>query len=155
MATHGEAIEKLKCVQRTLKDVASPFDEHMIWAAECIGAFIDGREPSLDHAFGLRTSKRGAKPGQLDDGVHSDWAPEAWMDVLRATPVGQEWPSTKQLADIAKQYPLRKCIAETDAAEDSALAADLKKILSRYKPQILAHWSRVLLDRLDGKRQED
>lgn len=155
MTAQSDVRKKLRLVQRTLQDVASPFDEHLMWAAECIGAFIDERAPSLDHAFGLRTSKRGAKPGRLDEGKHADWAPDAWMDVIRVTPPGRDWPSTKQLADIAKQYPLRKCIEKTDEAEDHALAADLKRILDRYKPQIKAHWSRVLLERLNGKDQAE
>lgn len=41
------------------------------WAANCIQSFLDGDKKTIDHVFGLHSSKRGLK--SMESGEHDDW----------------------------------------------------------------------------------
>lgn len=64
-------------VQKKLGSVASFLHMHSVlpgdtltWAADCIQSYLDGKKETLDHAFGIRSSKRGPKP--MESGEHDE-----------------------------------------------------------------------------------
>ena len=115
------------------------------WAANCIKSFLDGREKTLDHAFGLRTSKRG--PKQMNSGEHDDWVVSAWEEVISVTPKDKKWPDTKTLAKIGRYYGLGG--RDSAIADDGGIASELKRILIRYGPIIVKQLSEEIIERLD------
>ncbi len=106
-----------------------PGEDTLSWAADCIKSYLGGKEKSLDHAFGLHSSKQRSTPNKSSK--HDDWVADALKLVLTKTPVGQKWPSTEELAKIG-----RFCRPEwknKEDIEDHSIASELKHILSRYK----------------------
>ena len=106
-----------------------PGEDTLSWAADCIKSYLEGKEKSLDHAFGLHSNKGGTKSNKSSK--YDDWVADALKLVLTKTPVGQKWPSTKELAKIG-----RFCRPEwknKEDTEDHVIASELKHILSQYK----------------------
>ena len=148
----ADVLEKLQLLVNFLRDQSAFDGDLQDWAAEAITRYIDGSAnvKTLDHAFGLKSSKRGRKAGLLEEGQHEAWVVEAFFDVLAATPIGKNWPNTRVLAKISRDYPLRKTIQSADDETDGALASELKKILERYRPLVIARLAkRISPD--DGK----
>lgn len=106
-----------------------PGEDTLSWAANCIKSYLEGKETSLDHAFGLHSSKGGAKPNKSSK--HDDWVADALKLVLTKTPVGQKWPSTTDLAKIGRFC--RPEWKDKENTEDHVIASELKHILSQYK----------------------
>ena len=106
-----------------------PGEDTLSWAADCIKSYLEGKEESLDHAFGLNSSKRGQKPNKSSK--HDDWVADALKLVLTKTPVGQKWPSTKELAKIGRFC--RPEWKDKENTDDHAIASELKSILTQYK----------------------
>lgn len=128
-ADQDSIAEQLREVRDFLKENSFFPDDALLWSANCLTAFLDGKAKSLDHAFGIRTSKRGPKP--MDEGKHDDWVVAAWWKVKEATPMGSEWPNTKALAGIGRYFGLGG--SDSKNAEDHAVASELKRILIRYR----------------------
>ena len=126
----------------------SAFDgDNLSWAADCIQRFLDDKENTLDHAFGLRSSKKGRKP--MQSGEHDDWVPAAWEQIFLATPNDKEWPDTRTIAEIGREYGLGGI--DPASADDHGIASELKRILIRYKPIIVKQFS----DELTAKWNEE
>lgn len=122
----------------------STFDgDSLSWAAHSIKLYLDGSEKTLDHAFGLRSSKTGKKP--MESGTHDDWVAAAWCEVVTKTPIGKEYPSTKTMAKIGRYYGLGG--KDASMSEDSGIASELKRILTRYRQIIVDQISTELSDR--------
>ena len=126
----------------------SAFDgDSLSWAADSIKLYLNGSEKTLDHAFGLRSSKTGKKT--IESGTHDDWIAAAWYEVVTKTPIGKEYPSTKTMAEIGRYFGLGG--KDASIAEDSGIASELKRILKRYRPIIADQISTELSDRLNEK----
>ena len=124
-----EVREKLVSLVRSLKKNSTFEGDTSSWAADCIQTYLARSEKTLDHAFGLRSSKRGPKP--MESGEHDDWVLAALLSVNEVTPEGEEWPDTKVLAKIGRFYGLGG--EDNENTEDYAIASELKRILARYK----------------------
>lgn len=107
------------------------------WAAGCLQSFLDGGAKTLDHAFGLRSSRTGRKP--MQSGAHNDWVVAAMLKVVAATPLGSEWPDTKTMAKIGREFGLGG--KDNANADDHGIASELKRILIRYQPIIVKQLS--------------
>jgi hypothetical protein len=77
-----------------------PGEDTLSWAADCIKSYLEGKEKSLDHAFGLRSSNKGQK--QMKPSKHDNWVADALKLVLTKTPEGKPWPDIKELAKIGR-----------------------------------------------------
>jgi len=119
------------------------------WAANCIQLFLDGDEKTLDHAFGLHSSKRGLKP--MESGEHDDWVVAAWQQVLSATPEGKMWPDTKTLAKIGRYFELGE--KDNENTEDHIIASELKRTIIQYGPIIVKQLSEEIIIRV-GETEE-
>ena len=106
-----------------------PGDDALSWAADCIQSYVEGKEKSLDLAFGLRSTEE-VKPGAATpSGEHDDWIATALRLVISKTPADEEWPITKDLADIGRFCGLGEKNNDTD---DESIATELKRILALY-----------------------
>lgn len=65
-------------MQSVLAESVLRGQDTLTWAADCIQSYLDGKEKTLDHAFGLRSSKRGPKP--MESGEHDDWVVNAMQE---------------------------------------------------------------------------
>ena len=119
------------------------------WAADCIQSFLDGDEKTLDHAFGLHSSKRGLKP--MESGEHDDWVVAAWQQVLSVTPEGKMWPDTKTLAKIGRYFELGE--KDNENTEDHIIASELKRTIIQYGPIIVKQLSEEIIIRV-GETEE-
>jgi hypothetical protein len=147
---NDEACEKLSRLMDFLSRQTLFPGDIPSWAANCIRAYLDGAEKSLDHAFGIRSSKRGPKP--MTEGRHDDWVVAAWKRVLNETPDGKDWPDTKALAEIGRYFGLGG--RGNEDTEDHAIASELKRILIRYHriiiEQLSSEQANELRDELGG-----
>ena len=107
-----------------------PGDDTLSWAADCIQSYVEGKEKSLDLAFGLRGTEE-VKPGPAGtpSGEHDDWIATALRLVISKTPADKEWPVTKDLADIGRFCGLGE---ENNNTDDESIATELKRILALY-----------------------
>ena len=108
-----------------------PGDDTLSWAADCIQSYVEGKEKSLDLAFGLRGTEE-VKPGPAGapSGEHDDWIATALRLVISKTPADKEWPVTKDLADIGRFCGLGG--EENNDTDDEFIATELKRILALY-----------------------
>ena len=108
-----------------------PGEDTLSWAASCIQSYVEGREESLDLAFGLRDAEKvNPGPAGMPSGEHDDWIATALRLVISKTPAGKEWPVTKDLADIGRFCGLgEKNSTDTD---DESIASELKRTLALY-----------------------
>lgn len=140
--------ENIKLIKERLTKLAqylaenSAFDgDNNSWAAKCIETYLSADpEKTLDHAFGIRSSKRGRPPGKAE--THDEWVTNAFIEVLKSTSPGKKWPSTKELARIGRYYGLGG--RDNANAEDSGIASDLKNILETYQSIIVKQLSEEL-----------
>ena len=107
-----------------------PGEDTLSWAADCIQSYVEGKEKSLDLAFGLRGTEE-VKPGPAGtpSGEHDDWIATALRLVISKTPADKEWPVTKDLADIGRFCGLGE---ENNDTDDESIATELKRILALY-----------------------
>ena len=107
-----------------------PGEDTLSWAADCIQSYVEGKEKSLDLAFGLRGAEK-VKPGPAGvlPGEHDDWIATALRLVISKTPADKEWPVTKDLADIGRFCGLGEKNNDTD---DESIATELRRILALY-----------------------
>ncbi len=107
-----------------------PGDDTLSWAADCIQSYVEGKEKSLDLAFGLHGTEE-VKPGLAGtpSGEHDDWIATALRLVISKTPADKEWPVTKDLADIGRFCGLGE---ENNDTDDEFIATELKRILALY-----------------------
>lgn len=110
-----------------------PGEDALSWAASCIQSYVEGREESLDLAFGLRNPEK-VKPGPagLPSGEHDDWIATALRLVISKTPANKEWPATKDLADIGRFCGLGGEGEKNNDTDDKSIATELKRILALY-----------------------
>jgi len=107
-----------------------PGEDTLSWAANCIQSYVEGKEKSLDLAFGLRGAEKvKLKPAAVPSGEHDDWIATALRLVILKTPADKEWPVTKDLADIGRFCGLGEKNNDTD---DESIATELKRILALY-----------------------
>ena len=102
-----------------------PGEDALSWAASCIQSYVEGKEKSLDLAFGLDAEKVKPRPS----GEHDDWIATALRLVISKTPADKEWPVTKDLADIGRFCGLGE---ENNDTDDESIATELKRILALY-----------------------
>ena len=107
-----------------------PGEDAISWAAECIRSYVEGKEKSLDHAFGLRSTERENPTPPPPPGKHDDWIATALRLVISRTPAGKEWPVTKDLADIGRFCGLGE--KNQNDTDDDSIASELKRILALY-----------------------
>ena len=107
-----------------------PGEDTLSWAADCIQSYVEGKEKSLDLAFGLRGAEK-VKPGPAGvlPGEHDDWIATALRLVISKTPADKEWPIAKDLADIGRFCGLGE---ENNDTDDESIATELKRILALY-----------------------
>ena len=107
-----------------------PGEDTLSWAADCIQSYVEGKEKSLDLAFGLSGAKKvkSASAG-VPPGEHDDWIATALRLVISKTPADKEWPVTKDLADIGRFCGLGE---ENNDTDDESIATELKRILALY-----------------------
>jgi len=111
-----------------------PGEDTLSWAASCIQSYVEGREESLDLAFGLCDAEK-VKPGPagMPSGEHDDWIATALRLVISKTPANKEWPVTKDLADIGRFCGLGGGEGEkNNDTDDESIATELKRILALY-----------------------
>ena len=109
-----------------------PGEDALSWAAECIRSYVEGKEKSLDLAFGLsNTEREKPEPAIPSDNKHDDWIATALRLVISKTPAGKEWPVTKDLADIGRFCGLGEN-NKNDTDDDESIASELKRILALY-----------------------
>jgi len=114
----------------SMQSTLLPGEDTLSWAAECIRSYVEGKEKSLDLAFGLRSTEREKPEPAAPSGKHDDWIATALRLVISKTPAGKEWPVTKDLADIGRFCGLgEKNQTDTD---DDFIASELKRILALY-----------------------
>ena len=114
----------------SMQSALLPREDTLSWAAGCIRSYVEGKEKSLDLAFGLRSTERKKSEPAVPSGKHDDWIATALRLVISKTPAGKEWPVTKDLADIARFCGLgEKNSKDTD---DESIASELKRILALY-----------------------
>jgi len=107
-----------------------PGEDTLSWAAGCIRSYVEGKEKSLDLAFGLHSTEK-EKPGPAaPSGKHDNWIATALRLVISKTPAGKEWPVTKDLADIGRFCGLGE--KNINDADDESIASELKRILALY-----------------------
>lgn len=144
-----EVRERLNRLMDFLVTQSAFTGDNLSWAAICIKSYLDGSKKTLDHAFGLRDSKRG--PKQMMEGTHDDWVVSAWCEVIGKAPLGKDFPNTATLAKIGRYYGLGG--QDSANTEDHAIASELKRILKRYQPIIVKQLSDRIsagLDEADG-----
>jgi len=106
-----------------------PGEDTLSWAADCIQSYVEGKEKSLDLAFGLRSAEKvKSEPAGAPLGEHDDWIATALRLVISKTPADKEWPVTKDLADIGRFCGLGEANNDTD----DDIATELKRILALY-----------------------
>lgn len=140
-----EVREKLVSLVRSLKKNSTFEGDTSFWAADCIQSYLDGSEKTLDHAFGIRSSKRG--PKAMESGKHDEWVAAALLSVQSKTPEGKKWPNTKDLADIGRFHGLG--VGRKEDSGDHAIASELKGILDRYEKIALEQISKKINVKLD------
>jgi hypothetical protein len=114
----------------SMQSALLPGEDTLSWAAGCIRSYVEGKEKSLDLAFGLRSIEREKPEPAVPSGKHDDWIATALRLVISKTPAGKEWPVTKDLADIGRFCGLgEKNNTDTD---DESIASELKRILALY-----------------------
>lgn len=114
----------------SMQSALLPGEDALSWAADCIRSYIEGKEKSLDLAFGLRSTEREKPEMAVPSGKHDDWIATALRLVISKTPAGKEWPVTKDLADIGRFCGLgEKNSTDTD---DESIASELKRTLALY-----------------------
>lgn len=114
----------------SMQSALLPGEDALSWAADCIRSYIEGKEKSLDLAFGLRSTEREKTETAVPSGKHDDWIATALRLVISKTPAGKEWPVTKDLADIGRFCGLgEKNSTDTD---DESIASELKRTLALY-----------------------
>ena len=114
----------------SMQSTLLPGEDTLSWAAECIRSYVEGKEKSLDLAFGLRSTEREKPEPAVPSGKHDDWIATALRLIISKTPAGKEWPVTKDLADIGRFCGLgEKNQTDTD---DDFIASELKRILALY-----------------------
>ena len=86
----------------SMQSALLPGEDTLSWAAGCIRSYVEGKEKSLDLAFGLRSTEREKPEPAVPSGKHNDWIATALRLVISKTPAGKEWPVTKDLADIGR-----------------------------------------------------
>jgi hypothetical protein len=107
-----------------------PGEDALSWAANCIQSYVEGKEKSLDLAFGLRGAEKvKPEPAAVPSGEHDDWIATALRLVISKTPADEEWPVTKDLADIGRFCGLGE---ENNDTDDESIATELKRILALY-----------------------
>jgi hypothetical protein len=108
-----------------------PGENTLSWAADCIQSYVEGKEKSLDLAFGLRDAEKvKSGPAGVPSGEHDDWIATALRLVISKTPADKEWPVTKDLADIGRFCGLGG--EENNDTDDESIATELKRILALY-----------------------
>ncbi len=113
----------------SMQSALLPGEDTLSWAAGCIRSYVEGKEKSLDLAFGLRSTEREKPKPAVPSGKHDDWIATALRLVISKTPAGKEWPVTKDLADIGRFCGLGEKNNDTD---DESIASELKRILALY-----------------------
>jgi hypothetical protein len=108
------------------------------WAADAIAAFLSGA-PSLDHAFGLRSGKRGPKPLSRGAGKHSEWVPKVWMEAYELQRLRPDLDEQTILAAFGRENQVGG-----EGASDSAIAGEMRKKFDSYRLEIVEHWSQRL-----------
>jgi hypothetical protein len=107
-----------------------PGENTLSWAADCIQSYVEGKEKSLDLAFGLRDAEKvKSGPAGVPSGEHDDWIATALRLVISKTPADKEWPVTKDLADIGRFCGLG---GKENNDTDDDIATELKRILALY-----------------------
>ena len=107
-----------------------PGEDTLSWAADCIQSYVEGKEKSLDLAFGLSGAKKiKSASADVPPGEHDDWIATALRLVISKTPADKEWPVTKDLADIGRFCGLGE---ENNDTDDESIATELKRILALY-----------------------
>ena len=138
----------------SMQSALFPGEDTLSWAAECMRSFVEGKEKSLDHAFGLLDNKK-EKPGPVvpSSNKHDDWIATALRLVISKTPTGKEWPVTKDLADIARFCGLGE--KNENDADDESLASELKCILALYDSIAIEQLSKKIKITEILKKDED
>jgi len=134
---------KLKSKKEIQKNLASvgtflsmqsallPGEDSLSWAAECIQSYVEGKEKSLDLAFGLLGNERERSETAVpSSNKHDDWIATALRLVILKTPEGKEWPAMKDLADIGRFCGLGE--KNKNDRDDESIASELKNILALY-----------------------
>lgn len=114
----------------SMQSTLLPGEDTLSWAAECIRSYVEGKEKSLDLAFGLRSTEREKPEPAVPSGKHDDWIATALRLVISKTPAGKEWPVTKDLADIGRFCGLGE--KNKNDTDDDSIASELKRILALY-----------------------
>ena len=113
----------------SMQSALLPGEDTLSWAAGCIRSYVEGKEKSLDLAFGLRSTEREKPEPAVPSGKHDDWIATALRLVISKTPAEKEWPVTKDLADIGRFCGLGE---KNKDADDESIASELKRILALY-----------------------
>tara|TARA_B100000686_G_scaffold327967_1_gene387429 strand:+ start:10839 stop:11330 length:492 start_codon:yes stop_codon:yes gene_type:complete len=106
-----------------------PGEDSLSWAAECIQSYVEGKEKSLDQAFGLPGAKKEKPELVVPSNKNNDWIATALRLVISKTPTGKEWPTTKDLANIGRFCGLED---KDNDKDDESIASELKNILAEY-----------------------
>jgi hypothetical protein len=114
----------------SMQSALLPGEDTLSWAAGCIRLYVEGKEKSLDLAFGLRSTEREKPEPAVPSGKHDDWIATALRLVISKTPAGKEWPVTKDLADIGRFCGLGE--KNNNDTDDESIASELKRILALY-----------------------
>ncbi len=114
----------------SMQSALLPGEDTLSWAAGCIRSYVEGKEKSLDLAFGLRSTEREKTEPAVPSGKHNDWIATALRLIISKTPAGKEWPVTKDLADIGRFCGLGE--KNNNDTDDESIASELKRILAQY-----------------------
>ena len=125
----------------SMQSTLLPREDSLYWAAECIRSYVEGKEKSLDLAFGLRSNEIENPEPTLPSGKYDSWIATALRLVISKTPEGKEWPVTKDLADIGRFCGLEESIKDTD---DESIASELKRILAQYDSMAIEQLSKKI-----------
>ncbi len=125
----------------SMQSTLLPGEDSLSWAAECIRSYIEGKEKSLDQAFGLRSTEIENPEPTKPSRKHDNWIATALRLVISKTPDGKEWPDTKDLADIGRFCGLGESIKDTN---DESIASELKHILALYDSMAIEQLSKKI-----------
>ena len=125
----------------SMQSTLLPGEDSLSWAAECIRSYIEGKEKSLDQAFGLCSTEIENPESTKPSGKHDNWIATALRLVISKTPEGKEWPDTKDLADIGRFCGLGENIKDTS---DEYIASELKRILALYDSMAIEQLSKKI-----------
>ena len=114
----------------SMQSTLLPGEDSLSWAADCIHSYIEGKEQSLDQAFGLcRTKIEDPELATARSDKYDSWIATALRLIISKTPEGKEWPITKDLAEIGRFCGLDENLKDSD---DESIALELKRVLALY-----------------------